>query len=124
MKSFKIDNQGGFSSYDNAKLPLSASKSKEENKFVSISSNSETGGIIEENPSDKGFSSALNSWMSKAIDSTRFIAGKVGELDLGSTIMNTTSSVAEKGSNLVDKATEAAVLINNLIKSFYINIFI
>jgi hypothetical protein len=109
LKSFKIDNQGGFSSYDNSKLPLSASKPKEENKFVSISSTSEAGDIIAENSPDKGFSSALNSWMSKGIDSTKFFAGKVGELDLGSTIMNTTSVVAEKGSNLVDKATEAAV---------------
>lgn len=97
-------------------MPLSASKSKEESKFVSISSSSEAGEIVEENSPDKGFSSALNSYMSKAIDSTKFFAGKVGELDIGSTIMNTTSVVAEKGSNLVDKATEAAVklIYNNL----------
>lgn len=98
-------------------MPLSASKPKEENKFVSISSSSDAGEIMEENSSDKGFSSALNSWMSKAIDSTKFIAGKVGELELGSTIMNTSSVFAEKGSNLVDKATEAAVIIINLINN-------
>jgi len=108
LKSFKIDNQGGFSTYDNTKLQVSASKPKEESKFSSVSS-SEPGEFIIDSSTDKGFSSALNSWMSKAIDSTKFIAGKVGELELGSTLMNTTSVVAEKGSNLVDKAAEAAV---------------
>lgn len=95
-------------------MPLSASKIKEENKFVSVSSNNDAGEIIEDNLTDKGFSSALNSWMSRAIDSTKFFAGKVGELG-GSTIINTTSVVAEKGSNLVDKATEAAVNFKILI---------
>jgi len=107
LKSFKIDNQGGFSSYDNSKIAVSA-KPKEESKYASVTSDAGEL-IVDNNSADKGFSSAMNSWMSKAIDSTKFIAGKVGELELGSTLINTTSSVAEKGSILVDKATEAAV---------------
>lgn len=72
----------------------------------SVSSENNSG---TENGEDGGFSSSLNSWMGKAIDSTKYIAGKVGGLELGSTLLSTGNVVAETGSNLVDQATEAAV---------------
>lgn len=69
--------------------------------------------MIKDNDKDLGFTSALNSWMSTAIDNTKFLAGKVGELEIGTKLMNTGNVVAEQGSNLVDKATEVAVIIKN-----------
>lgn len=112
MKSFKIDNQGGFSSYDNSKLALSPKKKfkEEEAKFSSVSSTVETLEPLDVS-ADKGFSSALNSWMNRAMDSTKYIAEKVGELDLGTKLISTSNVIAEKTSNLVDKAAEVAVRI-------------
>ena len=54
--------------------------------------------------------------MSSAISNTKFLAGKVGEFEIGTKLMNTGNVVAESGSNLVDKAAEVAV---NIFLIFY-----
>jgi hypothetical protein len=59
---------------------------------------------------DGRFAGALNNWMSNAVNSTKYIANKVGEMEIGSKIINTGNVVAETGSNIVYKGTEAAVL--------------
>lgn len=103
-----MDNVGGFSTYDSVKLAINNPKiKKEEDKFASVSS--ENNEIIPDGEKDSGFTSALNSWMSTAINSTKLLAGKVGELEIGTKIINTGNVLGEQGSNLVDKATEVAV---------------
>jgi hypothetical protein len=47
--------------------------------------------------------------MSKAISNTKFLAGKVGEMDIHTKLLETGNEFAKKGSNLVDKATEYTV---------------
>jgi hypothetical protein len=49
--------------------------------------------------------------MTSAISNTKLLAGKVGDggMEIGSKLMDTGNVFAESGSNLVDKATEAAV---------------
>jgi hypothetical protein len=65
---------------------------------------------------DVGFVGALNNWMSNAVNSTKYIANKVGELEIGSKIINTGSVVAETGSSIVNKGTEVAVTFYIIIR--------
>ena len=118
LKSYKIDNQGGFNTYDPRKTPLVSKKSKDDNKFASISSENNNNG------EDGGFSLSFNGWFSGVVNSTKFLAGKVGELDIGSTIINTGNIFIDKGSYILNKATEASVRNKFFIqKSEKINTF-
>lgn len=60
--------------------------------------------------SEEGFLNQLNNWMFNAINSTKFIANKFGEMEIGNTIINTGSAVVETGSTIIDKGTQAAVI--------------
>ncbi len=76
---------------------------KKDEKFKSVTSD-------EPEPElDSGFIGGLNAWMSKAVNSTKYMASKVGDLEIGNKIITTGSAVAETGSNFVTKGTEAAV---------------
>lgn len=73
-------------------------------KFKSISSSD-----VDDENVDPGFRGALNNWMSKPVNSIKFIANKVGEMEIGSKIYYTGSAITETGSNIVTKGTEFSV---------------
>jgi hypothetical protein len=107
LKGLGVDNYSGNVISDSnkyASVSKSGTKTKEE-KIKSVTSSDDK----EHQEVDSGFVGGLNNWMSKAINSTKFIAGKVGEMELGSKIMTTGNVVAETGSNIVTRGTEAAV---------------
>lgn len=94
------------------------------NKYGSISS---TGARLESsmrvetdlNRISTGFIGDLNRWMAKPVNSVKFIANKVGKggFEIGSRIISTTQVMAQRGSDIVTKGTEAAVtLLNSRIR--------
>jgi hypothetical protein len=91
------------SSNDASKYVQIKSSTKKDEKVKSVTSDDP------ETEVDSGFIGGLNNWMSKAINSTKFIASKVGDMEIGNKIINTGSVVAETGSNIVTKGVEASV---------------
>ena len=110
LKGLGIDTNSSSLSDSNKYASVSKSgtkvnKDKEVDKFKSVTSSDDK----EVSDVDSGFIGGLNNWMSKAVDSTKFIAGKVGDMELGNKIMTTGNVIGETGSNIVNKGTEAAV---------------
>jgi len=104
LKNLSADN---YTNSDTLKYGSSQNQaikaSNNEDKFKSISN---TAPDIE---GEEGFVTQLNNWMFKAINSTKIIANKFGDLEIGNKIINTGSVVAETGSNIIDKGTDVAV---------------
>jgi hypothetical protein len=76
-----------------------------DDKFKSVSSDGDPG----ESGNDSGFIGQLNSWMGHAYGSTKYIAGKVKDMEIGTKIINTGSVFTNAGGAILDKGTEAAV---------------
>lgn len=62
-----------------------------------------------ESTNPPGLTSIISSWLNKAIDSSKYFVNKVGELELGSKLIDVTSLVAETTSILFDRTAELAV---------------
>lgn len=74
-------------------------------KFKSVTS--------DQDEEDTSFIGGLNNWLSKPINLTKYIAGKIGEggVEIGSTIINTGNKIGETGSSIVNRGTAAAVSV-------------
>lgn len=68
-----------------------------EDRFKSVGSSGMTSSSEED---ENSFKNMLNVWMSKAYDSTKFIAGKVGELDIGGKVVSVGNAVLDKGTEI------------------------
>lgn len=74
-------------------VPLVVSSISNKDKYISISSSQ----LMPEDD-DKGFVNLFNNWMTKAYDSTKYLAEKVSE--------DITNKIGETGSTILDKGTE------------------
>ena len=87
-------------------VPLNNSNVTNNNKFQSISSC----GSEPISSDDKSMMSLLNNWMTKAYDSTKTLATKVGELEIQKKIVGA-------GNAILDKSTEISVrILYNIIE--------
>jgi hypothetical protein len=103
LKNLSADNYTASDSMKYGSTQNPSAKKSNEDKFKSISN---TAPDIE---GEEGFVTQLNNWMFNAINSTKYIANKFGELEIGNKIMNTGTVVAETGSTIIDKGTDVAV---------------
>lgn len=81
-------------------VPLVVSTISNQDKYKSISSNQ----LMPEDD-DKGFVNLFNNWMTKAYDSTKYLAEKVGELDISNKIGETGSTILNKGTEISKSET-------------------
>jgi hypothetical protein len=107
LKGLGVDKSSSVISDSNKYSSVSKGGTKtgsgmKEDKFKSVSSSDD----IE---TDKGFVGGLNDWMSKAVNSTKYVAEKIGDLEIGSKIYNTGNVIGETGSSFVNKGTEFSV---------------